>query len=172
MLRGFLVIVLLGVLAVGCAKKADLPAITVSAANLSEFTRFRSELGGQFPAERLKDFDTAVQELKLDAMNRDVAPAEARELDMLAAINAKSVHAATLLGWQARLARFQREIAEIDALLQYDLKIQQNAGAKGPSATVLARIQSAGNVLSQLQRNAEETERHLKELSASPQPGT
>jgi len=163
MLRGILVFVLLGVFA-GCAKKLDLPDITVSATDVSEFSRFRSELGAQFPAEHLKDFDTAVQELKLDAMNRDVVSAEARELDMLAVVNGKTVHAATVLGWEARRARFAREMAEINRLLETSLKQQQNAGANGPSSVTIARIQSARNVLSQLEANATETDRRLAEM--------
>ena len=165
MLRGFIVFVLMSVLA-GCAKKVDLPDIAVSAANVSEYSRFRSELGAQFPAAQLLAFDTAVQELRLDAMNRDVVSSEARELDMLAVINGKTVRAVTLLGWEARRARFLREIAEINRMLESDLKLKQNAGANGPSTTVLARIQSARNVISQLEGNATETERRLAEMRA------
>jgi len=163
MLRGILVLFLLGVFA-GCAKKLDLPEITISAAEVSAFTRFRAELGAEFPAERLKDFDTAVQELKLDAMNRDVVSAEARELDMLGVVNGKTIHAATVLGWEARRARFAREMAEINRLLETSLKQQQNAGANGPSSVTIARIQSARNVLSQLEANAAETDRRLVEM--------
>jgi hypothetical protein len=166
MLRCFLLLVLLGVLA-GCAKKMDLPETTVSAADGSDFSRARSELGAQFPAEQLQPFDTAVQELRLDAMNRDVVSSEARELDMLAVVNGKSVQAVTLLGWQARHARFLREIAVINRLLESDLKLQQKAGANGPSSTVLARIQSAKNLIAQLQGNAAETERRLTELRST-----
>jgi hypothetical protein len=166
MLRCFLVIALLGAFT-SCAKKVDLPEITVSSADASEFSRFRAELGAQFPAGQLKDFDTAVQELKLDAMNRDVASAEAREADALAVINGKSVHGATLLGWQARHARFLREIAEINHLLEGALKVQQNAGANGPSSVTLARIESAKNVIAQIQANATATEHRLAELRAA-----
>ena len=166
MLRGFLVIILLGVLA-GCAKKKDLPEIIVTAADISEFSRFRSELGEQFPAEHLQDFDTAAQELELDAMNRDVVTTEARKWDMLAVINGKSIHAATLLGWQARHARFLREIAMISGMLEHDLKVKQNAGADGPSSVVLARIASAKNVLAQLRANAAETEHRLTEMNST-----
>lgn len=166
MLRRFFVLILLGALA-GCAKKVDLPQITVTAADAGEFARFRSELGAQFPAERLQTFDTAVQELKLDAMNRDIATAAAREASVLATINGKSVHAVTILGWEARHARFLREIAFIQGMLDRDLKVQQNAGANGPSAVVLARIQSARNVIAQTQRNAEDAERRLTELRAT-----
>lgn len=166
MQRCFFIIVLIGAFA-GCAKKVDLPQVTISAADASEFARFRSELGEQFPAERLQAFDTAVQELKLDAMNRDLATAAARESDVLATMNGKSVQGVTLLGWQARHARFLREIAFIQGMLDRDLKVQQNAGANGPSSVVLARIQSARNVIAQTQRNADEAEHRLTELRAA-----
>lgn len=168
MRRCFFVISLLGLLA-GCAKQVDLPQMTVNAAEAGEFTRFRSELGAGFPAERLQAFDTAVLELKLDAMNRDLATAAAREADTFAVMNGKSVQAVTILGWEARRARFLREIASIQGVLDRDLKTQQAAGPGGPSSVVLARIQSAQNVMGQIQRNLTDTEHRLTELHAAPE---
>src|SRR4051812_35004835 len=82
----------------GCTKETDLPDVVVTASSHEEFTRFRSDLGTQFPAERLKDFDTATRELQLDAMNRNIAAADAREAEMLRAINGKCVQAVVLVG--------------------------------------------------------------------------
>jgi hypothetical protein len=153
----------------GCTKPAALPDIIVSAASPGGFTRFRADLGVRFPADLLKDFDTAVQELQLDAMNRDVPTAAARELDMLAVVNGKPVHAVTLLGWQARKARFLREIAELDRMLQHDLELQARTAATGTPETVLTRIHSEQEVIAKLQRNLADTERRLAELgSAKP----
>src|SRR4051812_7656654 len=92
----FLLLVL-GLLS-GCAKQADLPDLIVTATSREEFARFRSDLGAQFPATRLEDFDTATRELQLDAMNREIAAADAREADMHRAVNGKSVRAVVLLG--------------------------------------------------------------------------
>jgi hypothetical protein len=114
----------------------------------------------------LQDFDTAVQELKLDAINRDIATVNAREQDMLAMVNGKSVHAVMLLGWQARYNRFLREIAFMNGLLENELKARQKAGADAPSSAALARIQSAQNVIAQIQVNAAATDRRLAELRA------
>ncbi len=166
MRRGLLVLALMSILA-SCAKEVDLPATAVSAGDTGEFTRFRSDLAERFPAERLQAFDTAVQELKLDAMNREIATAAAREADTLGVINGKSVHAVTLLGWEARRARFIREIAFIQGMLDRDLKVRQNAGPDGPSSVVIARIQSAQNVIAQTQRSLADTEQKLAELRAS-----
>ena len=166
MFRGFLLIAFLGAFA-SCAKKVALPEITVSAADAGEFSRFRSDLDGQFPPEQLQDFDTAVQELKLDAINRDIATVDAREQDMLAMVNGKSVHAVMLLGWQARHDRFLREIAFMSGLLENELKVRQKSGADAPSSAALARIQSAQNVIAQIQVNAAATDRRLAELRAA-----
>ncbi len=150
----------------GCAKPVDLPDVVVSAASPSEFAEFRSDLAVRFAADRLKPFDTATQELKLDALNRDV-PADAREADMLAVANGKTVHAVLVLGWQARRARFLREIAEIQGLLDGALQTQQKTAATGTPSSVLAQIQSAKVILGQLHDNLADTERHLAEWGAA-----
>ncbi|MDI1249121.1 MAG: hypothetical protein PSV13_09685 [Lacunisphaera sp.] len=154
---------------VGCAKQPDLPETIVNAATKEDFARFRAELGARFAAERLKEFDTATQELQLDAMNRDMATAEARELDMLGVANGKPVQAVVLLGWQARKARFLREIAELDRMLQHDLELQARTAATGTPPAVTQRIGSEREVLAQLHRKLAETEIRLAEL-ARPGP--
>lgn len=145
----------------GCAKQADLPDVVVEAASAGEFTRFRAELGARFPEDRLKDFDVATRELQLDAMNRDIVTAAAREADMLRAIQGKSVHAVLVLGWGARKARFLREIAELERMLAHDLK-------QPPTEAVLRRIGSEREVLAQLRTNLAATERRLEELGTLP----
>ena len=162
----FVLFLLLGILA-GCAKQPDLPDILVSAASPGEFAQFRAGLGARFSTEQLKPFDAATNELQLDAMNRDVTTAAARELDMLAVANGKSVHAVTLLGWQARKARFGREIAELTRMLDHDLQLQAKSGAD-TSSSVLTRIQSEREVIAKLQRDLAETERRLVELQSYP----
>lgn len=149
----------------GCARPVDLPDITVSAATKEDFTRFRADLGTRFPAERLKEFDTATQELQLDAMHRDVATAAGRELDMLGVAHGKTVGAVVLLGWQARKARFLREIAELDRMLRHDLEVQARTAATGTPPAVIQRIGSEKEVLDQLHRKLAETETRLAELA-------
>lgn len=148
----------------GCAKPANLPEITVNATSKEDFTRFRADLGARFPTEQLKEFDTATQELQLDAMNRDVATAEAREKDMLGVVDGKSVHTVVLLGWQARKARFLREIAELDRMLKHDLELQAKTAATGTPPAVTQRIGSEKEILDQLHRKLAETESRLAEL--------
>ena len=148
----------------GCAKQTDLPDITVSATSPGEFIRFRADLGTRFTPEQLKDFDTAMQELQLDAMNRDVATAAAREEDMVHVAQGKTVRAVTLLGWQARKARFLREIAEITRMIEHDEQQAARTAATGTPETVTRRLGSEKDVLAKLQPNLAETEHHLAEL--------
>lgn len=156
---------LLGLLA-GCARQVDLPDTLVAASSKVEFAQFRADLGARFPAEQLKDFDTATRELQLEAMNRDIASAEAREAEMLRAVHGKTVHAVVVLGWGARKARFQREIADITGMLERDLALAAKSAPAGTPDSVTRRIGSEREVLAQLQHNLAETERHLTELNA------
>jgi hypothetical protein len=156
-----LAVILSLVLLGGCAKPVALGDITVSAATKADFTRFNAELGSRFPPEQLQAFDTAVQELQLDAMHRDIATAAGREADMLAAVNGQTVRAVTLLGWQARKSRFSRELAEITRMLGHDLK---QAELKTPSDSLTRRIGSEKDIQAKLQRHLAETDRRLAEL--------
>lgn len=157
---------LASVLLAGCAKQVPLPDITVSAASASEFTRFRADLGTRFTPEQLKDFDTATQELQLDAMNRDLPSVAAREADMQRAANGRTVHAVTLLGWKARRARFLRETDMMQRMLARDLEEQARTAATGTPAGLTRRIGSEREVLAKLQTSLAETERHLVELQS------
>jgi hypothetical protein len=150
----------------GCAKPADLPDITVSAASPGEFASFRADLGMRFAPEQLKDFDDATQELQLDAMSRNIATSAGREADMLKVANGKTVHAVTLLGWQARKARFLREIAEITRMIDHDEQQAAKTAAAGTPESVTRRLGSEKEVLAKLQANLADTESRLSELGA------
>jgi hypothetical protein len=164
MLPRWLIVGLILAILAGCAKAPDLADVTVAAASPSDFTRFRTELGARFPADRLADFDTATKELQLDAMERFASAAE-READMLRVAHGKSVHAVTVLGWQARRARFLREIAELNRLLERDLQQQARTAATGTPTSVLDRIASERQVLDQLHGNLAATDSRLGELN-------
>ena len=160
----FLLALTLGLLA-GCTKQAELPDITVNAASAGEFARFRADLGTRFTAEQLKGFDTATQELQLDAMNRDIPTAAGRELDMLAIANGKTVHAVTLLGWQARKTRFLREITEITRMIEHDEHQAAKTAPTGTPESVTRRLGSEKEVLAKLQHNLAATESRLVALT-------
>ena len=167
--RCFFALLFLGILG-GCAKPKDLPEITVRSSSAGDLATFRSELTARFTAEQLQPLDTAFQELQLDAMNRNVPTAEAREQAMLTAVNGKTVHEALLLGWQARRSRFLREIALLTGMLEADLQLRQKTAATGTSQAVLDRIQSEKTVITQLQANLAATEKRLTGWHAAPEP--
>jgi hypothetical protein len=175
MLRRLFVVVLLGCLGGveclslgGCAKPRDLPEITVRASTAGELAAFRSELAARFSPEQLSPLDTALQELQLDAMNRNVPTAEAREQDMLSAVNGQSVHAALVLGWQARRHRLLREIAFMSGQVEHNLKLQQQTVATGTPESVLTHLHNAQDILARLHRDLTATERRLTEWGAPP----
>ena len=151
-------LLLLGLTA--CSKPLDLPAVPVAAADPGDYTRFRADLSARFPAERLQPLDTAMQELELDAMARNIPTAEARKLDALAVAHGKTVQAVTLLGWRARCARFQREIATLQELIDSDRKLDQTPG-------ITARIKRAQDVITKLQSDLATAERQLAAYAAT-----
>lgn len=157
-------LILIGFVFAGCAKPVALPEVVVTAASKEDFTRFNADLGKHFTPEQLKDFDTAIQELQLDAMHRDIATAAGREADMLAVIHGKTVHAVTLLGWQARIARFRREHAEISRMLEHDLKLAEKSA---PSESLTRRIGSEKEIQAKLQASLAEADRRLTGLQSA-----
>ena len=144
------------------AAKAD---IIVSASSAAELARFRAELGTRFTPEQLQDFDTAILELQLDAMNRGKATAADREADMLAVANRKTFPNVVLLGWRARKARLLREIPEARQLLNHDAEEAAKTAATGTPESVTRRLNSEKEVLAKLKRDRDDTLRHLNELA-------
>lgn len=168
MFRSVVVALVLACLA-GCAKPVALPDLVVPGASSEKLAAFRAELGLRFAAVELEPFDTALNELRLDAMNRNVATVAARELDMLAAVNGRTVHAAQIRGWQARRARFLRETTLFADMLAHDLKAQQES-TTGVSQTVTNRIQNSQDILARLGRDLAETDQRLAAWGAPPAP--
>lgn len=140
----------------GCSRPA-LPDTIVRAASAEELASFRADLGRNFPAEELQSFDTALQELRLDALNRDVTPASAREADVCAVVHGQTLHAARILGWQARRQRLLAEIADLDQILAHDLERQK----KTPTQNIADRIASAREVLARLHQDLTATNAQL-----------
>lgn len=151
---------------VGCTKPVPLPETPVRAASAEELAAFRAELGTRFGPEHLQAFDTALQELQLDAMNRDVATAAAREAAMRAAVHGKTVRAAEILGWQARRRRILGEIALLTPQLEHDLKRRAETAATGTPQIVLNRIQNVEDILARLRRDLAATEQRLADWGA------
>jgi hypothetical protein len=156
----------------GCAKPKDLPEVIVRASTAGELATYRTELSGLFTAEQLSPLDTALQELQLDAMNRNVPTAEARELDMLTVVNGKTVQQTLLLGWQARRHRLLREIAFMTGQVEHNLMLQQQSAAAGTPESVLTHLHNAQDILARLHRDLTATESRLTEWGAALEPAT
>lgn len=146
----------------GCAKP-ELPEVIVRAGSPEELTAFRAEPGAQWPATELATFDTALQELRLEALNREIAPASAREEYLRSEVNGLTVKAVRLRGWQARRVRLQAEIALL-AQMETDLLHQQET--KGANDSNSARLASAREVLVRLRRDLSATESQLSAWGA------
>lgn len=157
-------VAVVALLLVGCGKP-KLDELRVRADSPQVLTEFRTELNVRYSAAELQTFDAALQELRLDAMNREVSPAEARERDMCAAANGKTFRQVEILGWQARHARLQRERAMMAGLLEADLKRQ---AATPGNATVATHIQNEREILARLETQLAECERQLAAWGASP----
>ena len=144
------------------AAKAE---IIVSAASAAEFARFRADLGTRFTPGQLQDFDTAIQELQLDAIHRGKATAADREADMLAVVNRKTFPDAVLLGWRARRVRILSEFPEARRLIDQDTAEAAKTAATGTPESLTSRLASEKQALDQLRRDRDDTLRRLNELA-------
>lgn len=141
----------------GCGPAPALPDAVVRAGSDQELKQFRDDLGLRFPAGELAAFDTALQEIRLEALNKDVSPASAREAYLREAVQGRTVRDVTRRGWEARRARFAAEMDYLRGLLAQDLVRQE----KTPTANIAARIASVREVLARLDRDLKDTEEQL-----------
>ena len=150
-----------------CAPKplAERPVNAVSA---DSFANFRTMLGSDFAADQLKDFDTAIQELKLDAMNHGVAGVAAREEKVLALMNGKSVREIEVLGWQARHRRLNAELADMEQRLTHDRALQAKAVSADSVKYFSNLISNEQDLVAQSKRNIAATEAKLQSWNAKP----
>jgi len=144
------------------AAKAE---VIVSAASAAEFARFRADLGTRFTPEQLQDFDTAIQELQLDAMNRGKTTAADREADLLAVVHRKTFPDAVLLGWRARRVRILREFPEARRLIDQDAAEAAKTAATGTPESLTRRLTGEKQALDKLRRDRDDTLRRLNELA-------
>ncbi len=110
----------------GCSQKAVLER-TVSGGSTELLAEFLEDLRPAWSGEEHALFETALQELKLQAMNAGVSGVQAREDQMRTAINGRTVREVLVLGWQARWLRFTRELEDMTARLERDSALQVKA---------------------------------------------
>jgi len=139
--------------------------IIVSAASAAEFARFRADLGTRFTPEQLQDFNTAIQELQLDAMNRGKATAADCEAATLAVVNRKSLPDVVLLGWRTRRDRILREFPEAWRLINRDTAEVAKTAATGTPESITSRLASEKLALDKLRRDRDDALRRLNEMA-------
>lgn len=149
----------------GCAKP-DLPTSPVRAGTTEELAEFRTEMIQEFGAGSLANFDIAIQELQLDAMERGIPTASAREGEMRSRVNRKTVRATEILGWKARAARLQREMALMRGLLDRDQKKEAEAKTQAGKLDAATHVRNEQDILARLEAQLAETQQHLKEWGA------
>ncbi|HVZ64382.1 MAG TPA: hypothetical protein VG936_07410 [Lacunisphaera sp.] len=158
------------VLAAGCAKPTPFPDVVVKAGSADELAAFRADLQSRFAADQWNDFDTATKELQLDAMNQGIKAAGDREAAMLHVINGKTMQEALVAGWQARHRRIESDIKQISDLLASDQKARGQAIAAGrtPSVSVETHLQNEQEILARLNRDLAATDQQLAAWGAGP----
>ncbi|PTY02682.1 hypothetical protein DB347_23505 [Opitutaceae bacterium EW11] len=162
--------VLLAVLLFGClsgCSKKSLMDRSIPAVSAEEIAVFRAELGEEFPAAELKDFDTALQELKLEAMNNGVSGVAQREERMRAAVNGKTVREALVLGWQARHVRVARELEDMSGRLEHDRQLKDRPGSADSSRFLSNLVANEQDIVAQLKRQLDDADEHLVRWGAS-----
>jgi hypothetical protein len=144
------------------AAKAE---VIVSAASAADFARFRADLGTRFTPEQLEEFDTAVQELQIDAMKRGKATAAEGEASMLAVVNRKSFPDVVLLGWRTRRDRILHEFPEAWRLINRDTAEVAKTAATGTPESITSRLAGEKQALDKLRRDRDDALRRLNEMA-------
>lgn len=101
----------------------------VRANSTEEFAASRESFAADLSPARLKDFDTAVQEVKYDAMAKGLANVALREQWMRTTANGKSVQQVLVLGWQARRSRLLTELNDMSERYAHDSKLLTRPGS-------------------------------------------
>ncbi len=159
-MRNLLVVGCILLAAAGCARP-DLPAVPVRADSAEALAAFRAGIGREFPAERLADFDTAIQELQLAGMDAGLATAADRAAAMRAQVHGQTVRAVEIAGWRARRQRLAAEMATFERTLAADLRTRAERGAATPSV-VTNRIQNVEDILAKHRGLLAEADRRLE----------
>lgn len=153
----------------GCSQKALLDR-EVRAGSSEEFMIYRTGLVGEFTPRLLQDFDTAIQELKLDAIAKGVAGAALRDQRIRAAANGKPVHQVLVLGWEARRSRLTNELNEMKERYAHDTKLLARPGSNESTQFLSNVTRNEEDKINQLKSLLGDTEQKLQEWSATKAP--
>lgn len=103
-----LVVVICAALVLGACGRTEPLATPVSATSMSGLGRWRIKQANRFTLEEWREFDAALQEIRLRVMaDREASGSEAVEEAMCARINGRSVREVLVLGYEGRFARLQ-----------------------------------------------------------------
>ncbi|HEY9154057.1 MAG TPA: hypothetical protein VIM69_02930 [Opitutaceae bacterium] len=127
----------------GCSKPAPQDRL-VKADSPDQFDQWRSDRDDWSPQEQ-QDFDTAIQEIKLDVMNKSAGTMDSREAAMLQIVNGKSVRAVELVGWHDRRDRLEREKKDVETRYAHDstLKAREDQPDRAQALETTTRNEQA-----------------------------
>ncbi len=151
----------------GCGPKNVLDQ-KLSAADKDDLANSRTRLVREFTPEQTRIFDTAVQELKIKAMNAGINSIAGRGKSMLSAIDGKTVREAMIIGWQARLERLRSELDDMEGRYTHDQRLKTMADDSDSAKTLSNIRQNEKDIIDQLHQRLADTEATLRELGATP----
>lgn len=157
-----IVLVLLSlVLAPGCSRVAPLER-KVEARDADELNRWRIGIGAALSPEEWKDFDVAIQELKVKAMTSGKPSGGLnRDEQVLVELQGKTIREALILGWTARRARLDLERGYIQEKHDQDSKLKTREGDRDSAAYLANVLKTESDRIAQLTAESAEADRKL-----------
>ena len=126
-----------------CSKPAPQDRI-VKADTAYQFDQWRTDRDDWSPREQ-QDFDTAIQEIKLDVMNKSAGTMDSRESAMLEIVKGKTVRAVDIIGWHDRRDRLDREKKDMETRYAHDSKlaVREDQADRAQTLAAITRNQQA-----------------------------
>lgn len=123
----------------GCSKPAPQDRL-VKADSPQQFEQWRSDRE-DWSSQEQQDFDTAIQEIKLDAMTKSAGTMDSREAQMCDVVKGKTVRAVEILGWHDRRDRLEREKNDMETRLAHDsgLKVREDQTERAQALASITR---------------------------------
>ncbi len=151
----------------GCSKK-DVLEREVRATTTEEFAASRESFAADLSPTGLKDFDTAIQEVKYDAMNKGLASVALREQWMRTTANGKSVQQVLVLGWQARRSRLLTELEDMNERYAHDSKLLTRSGSEDSTQFLRNITRNEEDKINQLKGLLADVDQKLTTWGAAP----
>ncbi len=149
------------VCAPGCSRVPPLER-TVDARDADELNRWRIGVGAALSPAEWKDFDVAIQELKVKAMTSGKPSGGlSRDEQVLAELQGKTIREALILGWTARRARLELERGYIQEKHDHDSTLKTREGDRESAAYLSNVLKTESDRIAQLTAEGAEAERKL-----------